>query len=95
MATERELWRQYREFQKELEALKRDMERLAEVRRELAKLDAIDEDKQQLVCFLKLQSDPDGRAEKHTICVGEGMFFRPHLFPHDFYLLAYYVYLSI
>ena len=46
MATEREMWRQYREFQKELEALKRDMERLAEVRRELAKLDAIDEDKQ-------------------------------------------------
>ena len=46
MATEREMWQQYREFQKELEALKRDMERLAEVRRELAELDAIDKDKQ-------------------------------------------------
>ena len=80
MATERELWRQYREFQKELEALKRDLERLAEVRRELAELDAIDKDKRQYVCFPNLQFDPEGRAEKHTICVGEGMFFRPHLF---------------
>jgi hypothetical protein len=45
MPAEREMWRQFDEFQKELEALKRDLERLAEVRRELAELGAIDEDK--------------------------------------------------
>ncbi len=45
MDSEREFWRQYREFQQALEALKRDMERINEVRRELAKIGAIsDED---------------------------------------------------
>ncbi len=45
MDSEREFWRQYREFQQELDALKRDIERINEVRRELAKIGAIsDED---------------------------------------------------
>lgn len=45
MDSERDLWQQYREFQQELDALKRDIERINEVRRELAKIGAIsDED---------------------------------------------------
>ena len=38
---DKEFWKQYREFQQELEALKRDLERINEVRRELAELGAM------------------------------------------------------
>ena len=35
---ERELWRLYQEFQRQLEELKRDLERIAAIRQELAEL---------------------------------------------------------
>ena len=40
-AKEVTFWQLYKEFQEELEQLKRDMERIATIRRELAEIDAL------------------------------------------------------
>ena len=39
------LWKALKEFQQELEQLKQDMERIAAIRRELAKIDALSSSK--------------------------------------------------
>ena len=40
-AKEVTLWKLYKEFQEELEQLKRDMERIAAIRREIAEIGAV------------------------------------------------------